>query len=112
MRPEIHRDHLDENSGWLTARYEIVIERKPEDVWEYAYNLRPGRPPTPDEHMGLVFYNNENRPRTGTAFYQKESVSGVAADLRGHILFAGPPNISGLVTSLTPLRNSCISNVN
>ena len=38
MRPEFHRDHLDGHSGWLTARYEIVIKRDAESIWEYIYD--------------------------------------------------------------------------
>jgi hypothetical protein len=93
MRPEIHRDHLDEHSGWLTARYEIVIKRDAESIWEYVHDPRTWTASNPDEHMGLVFYNEEDRPKTATAFDQKESVAGVPADLHGHILFVKRPDI-------------------
>lgn len=93
MKPEIHLDNLDHNSNWLTRRYEILIKRDPADIWEYAYNPETWTASNPEEHLGLIFYNQQNRPETGAAFYQKETVSGVFADLRGHILFADKPNI-------------------
>ena len=93
MRPEFHRDHLDGHSGWLTARYEIVIKRDAESIWEYIYDPKTWTASNPDEHMGLLFYNEEDRPKTAVAFHQKESVAGVPADLRGHILFAKRPDI-------------------
>jgi hypothetical protein len=93
MRPEIHKDHRDPNSRWLTARYEIVIRRNADDIWEYIYDPKTWTASNPNEHMGLVFYNDRNRPETGVAFYQKESVSGVYADLRGHILYAERPGV-------------------
>jgi len=93
MRPEFHRDHLDGHSGWLTARYEIVIKRDAESIWEYIYDPKTWTASNPDEHTGLLFYNEEDRPKTDVAFHQKESVAGVPADLRGHILFAKRPDI-------------------
>jgi hypothetical protein len=95
MKPEIHPDNLNINSGWLTRRYEILIDKKvsPEEIWEYAYNPETWTASNPDENLGLVFYNRQNRPETGVAFYQKETVSGVYADLRGHILYAQKPRV-------------------
>jgi len=93
MRPEIHPDNLNNDSGWLTRRYEIIIKCSPEKIWDYAYNPETWTASNPDEHLGLVFYNKQNRPETGVAFYQKETVSGVYADLRGHILYAERPNV-------------------
>lgn len=95
MRPEIHPDNLNRKSGWLTRRYEILIDKKvaPDEIWEYAYNPKTWTASNPDEHLGLVFYNNQNRPETGVAFYQKETVAGVYADLKGHILYAEKPKV-------------------
>ena len=95
MKPEIHPDNLDQNSGWLTRRYEIVINKKVtrEKIWEYAYNPQTWTASNPEEHLGLIFYNSENRPVTGVAFYQKETVAGVYADLKGHILYAEKPRV-------------------
>lgn len=93
MRPEIHPDNLDQNSGWLTKRYEVVVKVEPEKIWEYAYNPETWTASNPDEHLGLTFYNDINRPETGVAFYQKEKVSGVYADLHGHILYAERPKV-------------------
>lgn len=93
MRQEIHPDNQNKNSKWLTARYEIAIDNTPEAIWNYAYNPETWTASNPDEHLGLVFYNKKNRPETGVAFYQKEKVAGVYADLRGHILYAKYPTI-------------------
>lgn len=95
MKPEIHPDNLNKNSGWLTRRYEILINKKvsPEEIWEYAYNPETWTASNLGEHLGLVFYNRQNRPETGVAFYQKETVSGVYADLLGHILYAEKPRV-------------------
>lgn len=93
MRPEIHPDNLDKRSGWLMARYEIVIKRDADAVWKYIYDPKTWTASNPDEHRGLVFFNDENRPKTGVGFHQKESVAGVPADLYGNILLAEPPNV-------------------
>lgn len=48
MRPEIHHDHLDEQSGWLAARYEIAIKRHAEDIWDYVYDPKTWIESNPD----------------------------------------------------------------
>lgn len=95
IKPEIHLDNLDQNSHWLSKRYEIVIDKNvsPEEIWDYVYNPETWTASNSKEHLGLVFYNKHNRPETGAAFYQKETVSGVYADLRGHILYAQKPKV-------------------
>lgn len=95
MKPEIHIDNLDKNSGWLTRRYEILIDKSvaPEEIWDFAYNPKTWTASNPNEHLGLVFYNKQNRPKTGVAFYQRETVSGVYTDLKGHILYAERPHV-------------------
>lgn len=95
MRPEIHPNNLNRNSGWLTHRYEILVDKRipAEKIWEYAYNPKTWTASNPDEHLGLTFYNEPNRPETGVAFYQKETVAGVYADLKGHILYAKKPSV-------------------
>lgn len=93
MRSELHPKNKDKNSGWLVRRYEIVIKNTPQAIWEYAYNPKTWTESNPDEHLGLVFYNEKNRPETGVAFSQKETVAGVYADLHGHILYAEYPNV-------------------
>jgi len=95
MYPEIHPDNLNQNSGWLTRRYEILVKKNiaPKKIWEYAYNPATWTASNPDEHLGLVFYNKQNRPESGVAFYQRETVAGVYADLKGHILYAEKPKV-------------------
>ena len=95
MKSEINSDNLNTKSGWLTRRYEILIDKRvsPEEIWDYAYNPKTWTASNPDEHLGLIFYNDKNRPETSVAFYQKETVAGVYADLKGHILFTEKPKI-------------------
>ncbi len=93
MKSGMPKAKIDSNSNFITARYEVTVRNKPEAIWEYAYNPATWTASNVDEHLGLVFYNEINRPETGTAFYQKETVAGVYSDLRGHILFAEKPKI-------------------
>jgi len=73
MKPEIHPDNLNQNSGWLTRRDKILVNKRvtPKEIWEYAYNPATWTASNRDEHLGLVFYNKQNRPETGVAFYQR-----------------------------------------
>ncbi len=93
MKSAIPKAKIDHNSKFITARYEIVIKNNPQAIWEYAYNPTTWTASNADEHLGLVFYNDINRPETGIAFYQKERVAGVYSDLRGHILWAKKPEV-------------------
>lgn len=93
MKSGIPKAKIDRNSKFITARYEVTIKNKPEVIWEYAYNPVTWTASNVKEHLGLVFYNNLNRPKTGTAFYQKETVAGVYSDLRGHIIYAERPKV-------------------
>lgn len=93
MRGEVDPKNQDKNSKWLTARYDIAIDNTPEAIWNFAYDPKTWTASNPDEHLGLVFYNQGNRPETGIAFHQKEKVAGVYADLYGHILYAEYPKI-------------------
>ncbi|MCG2735144.1 MAG: hypothetical protein Q8M95_05305 [Candidatus Methanoperedens sp.] len=36
----------------------------------------------------------DNRPKTGATFHQKETVAGLFADLRGHFLYVEKPRIT------------------
>jgi hypothetical protein len=65
----------------------VVIKNSADAIWDYVYNPENWTASNADEHLGLVFFNRENRPATGVAFHQKEKVAGVLADLRGHILY-------------------------
>lgn len=87
------RHAIDPNSEFIIAWNEVVINNTPEAIWEYAYNPKTWTESNRDEHLGLVFYNRADRPETGTAFYQKETVAGVYSDLRGHILWAERPKL-------------------
>lgn len=84
---------IDTNSKFAVVRYEVIIKNTPDAIWEYAYNPATWTASNADEHLGLVFYNEPNRPETGVAFYQKEKVAGVYSDLRGHILWAERPKM-------------------
>jgi hypothetical protein len=42
----------------------------------------------------LRYDNPENRPASGVAFRQKESVGGVVGDLRGRVLYARGPEVA------------------
>lgn len=64
-----------------------------EAIWEFAYNPVNWTVSNPIEHKGLVFGNKQNRPETGVTFYQKESVAGIYADLRGQVLYAQRPKV-------------------
>jgi len=85
----------DSASKYLVGRSEVIIKNTPETIWDYVYNPENWTASNADEHLGLAFFNRENRPATGTAFHQKEKVAGVFADLRGHILYVDPGSASG-----------------
>lgn len=89
--PAASQARIDPNSKFIIGRYEIVIKNTPEAIWEYAYNPTTWTASNADEHLGLKFYNETDRPETGIAFYQKEKVAGVYSDLKGHILWAERP---------------------
>jgi hypothetical protein len=72
---------------------EVVIDSDPEAIWKYAYDPKNWTASNPGEHRGLKFFNERNRPETGTEFYQKEYVAGLYADLRGQILWAEPAKV-------------------
>lgn len=71
----------------------IVIRSTPESIWEFAYNPDNWTASNPQEHRGLKFFSDNNRPETGVEFYQKEYVAGLYADLRGQILWAERPKV-------------------
>lgn len=93
MKSGIPKAKIDRHSKFITARYELIIKNNPEAIWEYAYNPASWTASNVGEHLGLVFYNEIDRPETGIAFYQKERVAGVYSDLRGHILWAKKPEV-------------------
>ena len=77
----------------ITADTEIEISNTPSAIWDYANDPINWTASNPSEHLGLVFYNDENRPKEGTRFHQREMVAGVYADLKGQIHFADYPRM-------------------
>jgi len=77
----------------LKKHTEIIIDADPEKIWDYANDPKNWTASNPEEHRGLKFFNSENRPVTGTEFYQKEYVARIYADLRGQILYANRPYV-------------------
>jgi hypothetical protein len=45
----------------------------------------------PEEHYGTEFLTPDKKVRTGGRFYQRESVAGLRADMRGHFLHVDRP---------------------
>ena len=93
MKQNAPKAIIDPDSKFISARYQVVIKNNPEAIWEYAYNPATWTASNADEHLGLVFYNDINRPETGIAFCQKERVAGVHSELRGHIIWAKKPEV-------------------
>jgi hypothetical protein len=80
---------------YVTAETAIVINGTPEAVWEYASDPSNWTASNPKEHFGLEYFDSkDNRPATGVEFYQRESVAGVYADLRGRFLHVDRPRIA------------------
>lgn len=78
----------------LKQHTETTIQNASADsIWEFAYNPTNWTASNRQEHRGLVFRNQENRPQTGVRFYQKEYVAGIYADLRGQVLYAKRPDV-------------------
>jgi hypothetical protein len=79
---------------YVTAETAVVINSTPEAVWEYASNPVNWTASNPEEHFGLAYESRDNRPGTGVSFYQRESVAGIRADLRGRFLYVDKPRIA------------------
>lgn len=71
----------------------IVIRSQPDKVWDFAHDPKKWTASNKKEHFGLTFNNKKNRPATGVAFHQKETVAGFYSDLKGHIVYAKRPEI-------------------
>jgi len=71
----------------------IDIKAGAEDIWDFAHNPKNWTASNTEEHFGLKFDNKKNRPETGVTFHQKETVAGLFADLKGHIVYADKPNM-------------------
>lgn len=79
---------------YITAETEISIKRTPEAIWDYASDPVNWTASNPEEHFGLEFDSEDNRPATGVEFRQRESVAGISADLRGRFLYVERPHIA------------------
>lgn len=73
---------------------ETEINNTAENIFEYASNPDNWTASNPKEHLGLKFYNDTNRPKTGVEFYQKEMVAGLYNDLKGHVIYVKFPNLT------------------
>lgn len=73
---------------------EIFIKNTAEKIVEYAADPENWTASNPQEHLGLRFYNRQNRPETGVEFYQKEMVAGIYNDLRGHVVYYEFPHVT------------------
>lgn len=70
---------------------EIDINNTAKNIFDYASDPVNWTASNPGEHLGLKFYNDKNRPETGVEFYQKEIVSGLYNDLKGHMQYVNYP---------------------
>lgn len=73
---------------------EITIRAPAEEIWDYANDSVHWTASNPKEHLGLRIYSEDGKARKGAAFYQKESVAGIANDLRGHFLRVERPKVA------------------
>ena len=78
----------------ITKHTEIIIYNIPEAIWDYASDPVNWSASNPEEHFGLNIDSEDNRPKTGATFHQKETVAGLFADLRGHFLYVEKPRIT------------------
>jgi hypothetical protein len=72
----------------------IIIKNTPEAIWDYASDPTNWSASNPEEHFGLEIDSEDQRPRTGARFHQKETVAGWYADLRGHFPYVAPGKIA------------------
>ena len=77
----------------LTFETSIFIKNTPEAIYNYITAPANWSASNPEEHFGLKYIGEDERPKTGTQFHQKEKVGGLYADLRGHFLYVDVPRI-------------------
>ena len=77
---------------FIKAATSIEIHNTAETTWTYTSNPENWTASNPKEHLGLVFFNEKNRPLENTHFHQREKVAGVYADLKGIILYVDYPH--------------------
>lgn len=73
---------------------EITIRAPAEEIWDYANDSVHWTASNPKEHLGLQIYSEDGKARKGAAFYQKESVAGIANHLHGHFLHVERPKVA------------------
>lgn len=78
----------------ITQNTHITIRNTAEAIWNYTSNPANWSASNPEEHFGLEIDSEDQRPRTGARFHQKESVAGWYADLRGHFPYVAPGKIA------------------
>ena len=79
----------------VTKRAEILIKANPEQIWDFVNDPAHWMASNPEEHFGTEFFTQDKKVRTGVQFYQRESVAGIRADMRGHFLYVRrPENVS------------------
>jgi len=79
---------------YVTAETEIIINSTPDAIWAYASDPANWTASNPEEHFGLTYSSEDNRPATGVEFRQRESVAGIYADLSGRFLYVDRPRIA------------------
>ena len=70
----------------VTRRAEILIKADPEQIWDFVNDPAQWMASNPEEHFGTEFFTPDKKVATGGRFYQRESVAGVRADMKGHFL--------------------------
>lgn len=79
----------------VTKRAQILIKADPEQIWDFVNDPAHWMSSNPEEHYGTEFFTPDKKVRTGGQFYQRESVAGIRADMKGHFLHVGrPENVS------------------
>ena len=76
----------------VTRRAEILIKADPEQIWDFINDPAQWMASNPEEHYGTEFFTPDQKVVTGGRFYQRESVAGVRADMKGHFLHVDRPN--------------------
>ena len=79
----------------VTRRAEILIKADSEQIWDFINDPARWKASNPEEHYGTEFFTPDKKVSTGGRFYQRESIAGVRADMRGHFLYVDRPrNVS------------------
>lgn len=76
----------------VNRKAEILIKASPGQIWDFINDPAHWMASNPEEHYGTEFFTPDHKVVSGGSFYQRESVAGVRADMRGHFLHVNPPN--------------------